>query len=955
MTMQAPSSTTLQGTSSYTFTFKTTTSLTANQDYILIEFPDYGYEQDDNYSTVAVSITSPSVKSHGYIMPKSSRVYVQPTADIPTGDITLTIKDLPTPSFYLQGNLTFTIETIVNAKTTDVFTEVISYTSTSCDLFKNVEIVPTSNMTRINDNTYEISFTILHTVPPTGSLAVVFDPTLYNLRSSNPTCQPVSGFSPEATCSFELFSQQLVRINLNGFGLDPGSKVKVNISGINNPTESTQAPVITIESFFDDAYGTTKKICSRAISLPLFQHTELIQCPINVEPEINNAGEATDYLITFSCASDIRDNTTLEVQFPPDYQNSFNSASSCSFNGNLMLQPSSLLARTLLFTTVISKPQSEDPLVLRIRDVLNPSLPGSYGPITANLYQYGVLYGEPDTAGSNSTVTITSNYDVLDLNNNLAVSIFPRNYGEKATYYFRLVGFSPSTIPQELLVKFDDVFAEDLGSSISCGTFVPQGQYGDSYALNYKTMVGFESIPCSVTDSYLLRLELDPSIDLDHDQQKDIFFFVDNIYNPNIIPQSPASAAYSFLFILKADQSAIAISHNIVRLAFELPPSLIEITNITSTDNNILAPADYTFTLLALSELPSAGSPGDFELALALPQTYYKNFSLDSSLEYSFPGIPEIQYESSAFQYKDLLLFDAMYPDLSSLGPFNLTLSNMTNPSKESQCGPNGTWPFLTFGAQYLSRVNGFVYARTYSIMNQQDCLPLGKYRIPIEVTTSPVYRQGLVYKISLHIPEPTTGLVLTPWSDTFGFEPTSVRFNDYTTTSVEIEVFVLRSISPGEYTISWKKQELRADVRYLEIADTNVIVVSEGALATVTPLPRVHIENFLYIWSGAFPKALTVTLDQEPAEELILYIEAQTSDKKLQGSADGTVYSEFPITLTFAAGEGTKQFYLFAEEGSVDNVLTYTLGGTNAGAYSPEITTSPFTIKGNFLLCIYL
>ena len=888
-------------------------------------------------------------------MPKSSRIYVQPTADMAAGDITLTIKDLPAPSFYLQGNLTFTIETIVNAKTTDVFTQVINYTSTSCDLFKNVEIVPTSNMTRVNDNTYEISFTILHTVPPSGSLAVVFDPTLYNLRSSNPTCQPVSGFSPKATCSFELFSQQLVRINLNGFGLDPGSKVTVNISGINNPTERKQAPVITIESFFDDAYGTTKKICSRPIKLPLFQYTGLIKCPINVEPEINNAGEATDYLITFSCASSIRDNTTLEVQFPSDYQNSFNSASSCSFNGNLMLQPSNLLARTLLFTTVISKPQSEDPLVLRIRDVLNPSLPGSYGPITANLYQYGVLYGEPATNSSNSTITITSNYDVLDLKNNLAVSIFPKNYGEKATYYFRLVGFSPSTTPQELLVKFDDAFAEDLGSSISCGTFVPQGQYGDSYALNYKTMAGFESIPCSVADSYLLRMELDPSIDLNHDQQGDIFFFVENIYNPNIIPQSSVSAAYSFLFILKADQSAIAISHNVVRLAFELPPSLLEITNITSTDNNILAPADYTFTLLALSELPSAGSPGDFELALTLPQAYYTNFSLDPSVKYSFPSIPEIQHEDSALQYKDLLLFDAMYPDLSSLGPFNLTLSNMTNPLKESKCGMNATWPFLSFGAQYLSRANGFIYARTYNIMSQQDCLPLGKYRIPIEVVTSPVYRQGLVYKISLQIPEPTTGLVLTPWSDTFGFEPTSIRFNDYTTTSVDIEVFVLRSISPGEYTITWKKQELRTDIRYLEVPDTNIIVVSEGASDDVTLVPQVHIENFLQIWSGAFPKALTITLDQEPAEELILYIEAQTSDNKLQGSADGTVYSGFPLTLTFAAGEGTKQFYIFAEEGSVDNVLIYTLGGTNAGAYNPDIATSPFTIKGNISLSIHV
>lgn len=948
MTIVPPTSTTLKGTSSYSFTFDTTTALRANRDYIIIEFPAYGYELDADYTGVSITITTPSIRSTSYIMPKRNVIYIQPTQNLPAGQTTVSIQYLPAPSFSLNGVLGYTIRTVVNSKVTDIFNDSFEYNSKLCQLFANEKITTSSKFIRVNENTYQISFTLLHTVPPTGSLAIIFNSDMYNLRPSNPQCQLVAGFSPMATCTFELFSQQLVRIELNGVGLSIGSEVKLNIVNVNNPINPDKVPEITIQSYFDAEFGTTKTICSKTIELPKFLSAPLTKCPINIQPEINNANKITDYLLTIFCSTVIRNYTVIEVQFPTEFQGSLSSSLSCSTNGNYMLQPCSLTPRTLTLQILTSKPDSQTSIVARIRGVKNPALPGIYGPFDVRFSQYGTLYAGLDPVNSIPQVNIIKDMGIT-ANKNLVLSVFPKNFGEKATYYFKLVSINFAASPDTVLIKFDKIFAQNLGSSLECGTFTPQEQFSNDYAFNYEEMVDEKMFVCSLNDDNVLMVNLTPVVVLPAKQQ-DFFFFVRNILNPNINSASSninSRKSYTFGFTFLANQTAVAYSQNIVQIDLGLPPSLIQITKITSSDTNILAPSNYTMTVLARTNLPSSNELKDYELAVSFPVEYYPDFASNDELNYSFPNNPKIQQGSSAYNYNGVILFDALFPDLSTISPFNLQINNINNPDIESSCGITSTSNLpIKFGIQYLSRRENSVYGKTYAIMDQNNCLTVGKYRVPIKVISPLFFRQGLVYTIILQIEQLGSGLTITPFSNSLIFEPTKVTFNDYQTKVMSLQVFVPRNVPQGDYKIKWIKKETSTPARYLEIEDTEVVVIPENAPATMTPLPKVRIEAVRYVWVGKYPRDVLVTLDQAPAEELTVEISSKFKDNNLQGSSDGSVYAQFPIMLKFSRGESQKKFYLFAERGAVDNVLTYKLGSTNAKAYDSSVLESPFMIK---------
>ena len=946
LTVVHSGSTTLGEASTYTFTFTTTTALTANQDYLIIQFPDFGYMLDDDYSNVQFSISTPGVACNGYIMPKRNVIYVKPTAALAAGQVVLAIQNLPNPSYALNGQLNYTVRTDVNRKIVDIFSTSLNYNSTVCALFADEKITYSSNYVKINENTYQVAFTILHTIPANGSVAVIFDQNLYNLRPSGPGCQLLDGFPSGATCSFELFSQQLVRVSMNGQEITPGTRVMLNILNVNNPIDSSRAPIITVQSYFDSAFGTLKTICAVNVTLIRFLPLPLVSCPVVINPIVDNAGQTTDYLFTLSCSSSIRNSTTLELIFPYDYRSSFSSDLSCSTNGNYMLQECSLIARTSTVDILVSKPDVQAPLVIRVRNVKNPALSGAYGPFSVNLLQYGVLYGQIGVMGSSPNVTITANEDLSNIPNTLALSIFPKNYGEKATYYFNLIGLNTTTVPEQVLINFDSTFSADLGPSIECGTFSPQDQFGESYAMNYENQSSVQALTCSVTDDHQLLLQLTPKINLRVNQPQNLFFYVKNIYNPNFNQDTRASSDHSFNFTFIANDTAVLTSQNRLSISFGQPPSLLKIASITTTVDNVLSPADYTLSFVNSNNLPisESGSIKDYELQVALPDGKYPDLS--QTIVYSFPGNAAVEKGSSAFNYQNVLYFSALYPDFGRTGPFNLTISQMTNPAVESQCGPNANGLPIKFSTQYVSRPQGYVYGRTYSAMDQGNCLPLDKTRSAIKVIAPLYMRQGLVYNITLQVEEAASDLEITPVANFLVFNPRIVTFSGYLSKTAIVQVSISKYIAEGDYTIQWKKKETLDITRYLDIQDTPIVVIKETTSGTISPLPNINIENVKYVWTGEVPREVLVTLDQAPAEELVLKIDTKINDTKLLGSLDGTTTTRYPISLTFAAGESEKLFFIFANMGAQDNVMSFSLSGINSPAFDHYIPNTPIMIK---------
>ena len=879
-------------------------------------------------------------------MPKYNRIYVRPTAALAAGSTTVTITNLQNPSFLLTGSLAFSVKTVVSTKTKDVFTTTSAITSTLCGLFSSAGVVYNSLYARVNENTYQVSFTVDHTVPADGSLAIIFDSAAYRLRPSSPTCVLVSGFSAAATCSFELSSDQLVRISMNGILISPGTAVQVNIINVNNPTDSTLTPTITIQSYFDDTFGTTKTICTTAVTLAKFLPVPLFKCPATFEPVLNNLRQLTDYIITLNCADRMRNATTVNIQFPSAFQNTFPSTLTCSVAGNPLLQPCSLVPRTTQVALLISKPDALQPLVVRVRDITNPDS-GTYGPFMITISQYGVQYGELDTVNSNPYIIIEVNSNLQTGSNKLSLSVFPTNYGEKATYYFMLPQITFKEVPQTLTVRFDTAFSPDLGQSLECGTFTPREEYGSSTALNYDTIANFHTFPCSISDDYKLTFTIPSTMAITAYAPKDFFFYVQNIMNPSLNSQT----SYSFTFTFIDDQTAVYIISNTKTINFALPPSLLYVESLSTTDTNILAPAAYTFTLNATANLPStiSNTTKEYELLVKLPVVSYPDFSDPSLVEqvvYTFLGNSALQNSSSAFNFRNSLFFSASYPDLASLGPFKLALSNMSNPDTESYCGLNAPGLPVTFNIQYVSREQGYVFGRTYPIMDQQNCLTLGKNREAIKVI-SPLYlRRSVTYEITLQVEQAASNLYLTPLSTFLIFEPSTVSFMDYKKSTVTLKVIVPSNVPIAEYLIRWKKQETGNYTSYLEVEDTRVIVVPESVSQSTTPMPMVHIENIQYVWTGKTPRDVLITLDNEPAEQLIVTIKTRAVDTNLEGSLDGIAYSRFPISVTFLRGEKTKKFYVYADTDAVNNVLKYSISGVSAPAYNPAIAETPFTIK---------
>ena len=802
-------------------------------------------------------------------MPKRNIIYVKPSQPIPAGQIVVSISNLPNPSFLLTGASTFTVSTAVNRKIVDVFTNTSEYSSEMCQLFSDEKVTYGSNFSRINENTYQISFTLDHDVPEDGSVAVIFDPSLYNLKPSDPRCELILGFSSKATCGFELFSQQLVRVSMNGVALEAGTQVQFNILNVNNPIDSTRSPIITIRSYFDAEFGSIKTICSKNITLPPFNPVNLVQCPIDIQAEINNANQITAYLINLYCSTSIRNATTIDIQFPTDFLNRFSSGLSCSTNGNYMLKECSLIARTARVTILISKPDIQTPLVVRVRNVKNPALPGIYGPFFVNLYQYEIQYGELDPARSSATVNIISDRDLVVNSNELALSIYPKNFGEKAVYYFNLIGLEPNKMPSAVLINFDKDFAQDIGPSIECGTFTPQEQFGDSYALNYQDLQGLNMLECSVIDNELVQMQLTPVINMVAGQAHDLFFYIKNVINPSLAQES-VSRSYSFDFTFILDQSAVLISKNTVPIQFALPPSLLEISNVDTTDTNILSPASYIFTFTAIQNLPVSidSETNDYELQIAFSASQFPNIQQET-LSYSFINNSVLLADSSAFALDNTIYIRADYPDFASSGPFLVSFENMTNPDVESQCGADAQGLPVKFESQYVNREEGLIFGRTYNIMDQGNCLNLNKNRSAIKVVAPLYLRQGLVYTFALQVEEPAADVSITPISNFLIFDPKTVTFADYKDSRLELKVQVSKYVPEGEYTIKWKKNETSNIIRYLEVEDTHVIVVSESTPATVTPLPNVDVESIRYVWTGKMPRDVTISLSQEPADEI--------------------------------------------------------------------------------------
>lgn len=923
--------------SDYNFTFFVTNALTANRDYIVIEFPTNGYLLNTDYSDVRVSISDPIKTSQRYIFNWKNVIYIYPTQAITFGSVTVTVSNLPNPAYLFNSTQTYRVETIVFNKTTETYVNTMSLDTAFCALFSNIQVDYPSLFTLINENTYTFSFKVDHVIPGTGSIAIIFDPNLYVLRPSSPTCQLVSGLPSTATCVRELFSQQMMRISLNGGAIAKGTSMVVKIINVNNPTVANQAPTFTITSFYDNVQASNNIICSSTVTTTAFNAYSQITCPLSIEPGAVNAGAETEYEVTLNCADNIRNATTLKITLPTNIQG-FTSNFGCTTNGNYMLSPCTNTARTSEVVLTVLKPNIQKPLIVRIKGVLQPSIIGQVPTMNVNLEQYGIQYGNTDTANSLLTFTVVSNLNQRTYTNNAKINVFPANYGERGMYFFDVGSLTFNTEPSSFRLIFDTNFNKVVGTDLECGTFTPASAYqGASFAMNYEVMANWVLFTCTVIDDYVINVQYPSTITFKDKPNSDFNFYVEGITNP----ASGTSFTFKFNFY-DSNKAIVLISSTTVTLQFDPPPSMLRLSSVSSTDNNVLSVNNYTFVINTTYSLPFSVTTGnkDYELVVKFPAAQYPSFTnYRTPISYSFSR--QSLNTGSAFNFKNSIYFYANYPDLSLISPLSLTMSNITNPSSRTDCS-FGSTTSLSFEVQYVSRTMGKIYAKTYPAMDQSNCLTLTKTRYSIEASTSYLMVRGLSYPLTINVEQAATGLRLVPYSRYLIFSPTEVNFTNFLTSTATINIIVPADLPVGEYVIRWQKYETNNPPRYLDVPDTKVSIAPSTVLA---PLAIVSIETFNYVWTGSLARDVMVTLSQDPASEVIVTINLRNADSKVQSSLDNVVFSDFPVSLRFVRGETRKRFYIWAEAGASSNYLTITLSGANSDVYNPNIQEYPFMI----------
>lgn len=237
-----------------------------------------------------------------------------------------------------------------------------------------------------------------------------------------------------------------------------------------------------------------------------------------------------------------------------------------------------------------------------------------------------------------------------------------------------------------------------------------------------------------------------------------MFFYISGIYNP--------SSGTTFSFNLKFITSASFVtfeSINTLSLTYTPPPKPIELNKVTVGDNNILTTTTYSLTLQSYNSLPATSSTRqDYELSVTFPSSQYPAFTnYRTPISYTLPaGLSP----SAAFNFKSSIYISSPYPDLLSISPFVLTLSNITNPPTTSNC-LSSTSTFTSIEVAYLSREASTIYAKTFPALDQQNCIPFIKTRFAIEISAPFLLSRGLSYPITIQVEEPATGLTLTPYS----------------------------------------------------------------------------------------------------------------------------------------------------------------------------------------------
>lgn len=161
-----------------------------------------------------------------------------------------------------------------------------------------------------------------------------------------------------------------------------------------------------------------------------------------------------------------------------------------------------------------------------------------------------------------------------------------------------------------------------------------------------------------------------------------------------------------------------------------------------------------------------------------------------------------------------------------------------------------------------------------------------------------------------------------------------------YSKDPVKFDLSISSSVSPGQYLITWKKEESTSTPEYLDILNS-ILIVQEAKIAYASlSKPTFDLaEDFRYVYDQTATQ-VKLKVSQKPSDNLIVIIKAVTSGITISPNVVrfGSDSNEKAFTLTAKADPDPLVEFKFG-------TIKFELLGTNAKNYKLNRTSYTFDI----------
>eukprot|EP00828_Plagiopyla_frontata_P041586 TRINITY_DN5975_c0_g1_i1.p1 TRINITY_DN5975_c0_g1~~TRINITY_DN5975_c0_g1_i1.p1 ORF type:complete len:3014 (-),score=332.15 TRINITY_DN5975_c0_g1_i1:53-9094(-) len=878
-----------------------------------------------------------------FMMGVANTIYLQPTATLAAGAaISIDINNLENPQYSMESQtFDIVVQELSGDKLRDRFTFSIVCEFTYSENLTLFEVSTNNSIGGKNNVTYQLTVSTGHKIPNEGYLKIQV-PQIYGQLSVLGVGCFLEGFGSQTTCKVNAND---IEVYFNGDAFNESLTYKIYLTGMNNPNQLMTTKKFQIFSQYS-VMDPLKIISSKKASAPPITLETVFNCTLKATIKEQTEGELTDYDFKFSCDTDIRDSSEVRIVMPEEFRKIYleeikltadeEKVVECWTDNIYFLRDNNCImtiSDQVIVTVKVNSYNAKTSLNIVLKQLQNPSPAGRVTGFFIECESKNILYAK---SVQPALIIISSNdYQLTSKDQQIGVHLqnIPITAGQAASYIFAInvLEMTPSYIFTSVDIDFTQYFQYGVGEELECGAFFSDSNkdlsYSQTLELFYSNRSNYISLPCTVDERRVTITNVDEIIKTKKSQYA--CWVIRNVINPSRQLIHELTIKYS-----SGTASIYKLIDNFTIVLSQSPSELYLSKDIYLTTYNIKNYAYYRFFVQLTEDLISYDQLG---LLIKLPNSYkevesYQNqsgFYCDSSLN-SVPGTSlDCKFYGINLLITAKTNLELVLQNQTKTYSFDIMISEMMNPLIETTCSTTSsslTNQFQFYEIQLINLKNGDIISRNYQANDMKNCVEFVKDLYAIKISVDKKVYPGFSYILTITLEQPYDGILLVPQiastNHRITFNATKVQFNDFIHSTQDLLMIVDKSAKPGNYSIKWTKTETKHLTAFMEVMDTQVIVIEEAVK------PKVLIEKINVIGVNQ-PYDIAVSLEQPAAFEVCLNSKFVIQNKNQQWLRH-IIYTS-PKKLCFSQGETIKYLTLFTKFELNSQILQFSLSPSDA------------------------